>query len=126
MMRRVRGVLLIAHGSRSTEALDACARLAADVAMRLGGPARVGYLELAAPDVAGAGAALVADGCAEIVLLPLLIAPGRHARSDLPPLADALARAHPSVRFVPAPPVGEDPGFPALVAAAAARAGGGA
>jgi sirohydrochlorin cobaltochelatase len=105
-----RAIVLFGHGSR-----DPLWRLPMEtVAARLraeqpGIPVRCAYLELEAPDLATAAAALIADGAADITIVPMFLGTGRHAREDLPKLVEQLRMDHPSVGFVLQKPVGEDP-----------------
>ena len=52
---------------------------------------------------------MVALGLEEIRVLPMFLGVGRHAREDLPLLMESLRNAHPQVRWVLQPTVGEDP-----------------
>ncbi len=105
-----RGVVLFAHGSRDPlwrKPMDAVAQRVAEA--EPGTPVRCAFLELTAPDLPTAGAEMVALGLEEIRVLPMFLGVGRHAREDLPLLMDALRQAHPQVRWVLQPTVGEDP-----------------
>ncbi len=105
-----RGVVLFAHGSRDPlwrKPMDAVAQRVAEA--ESGTPVRCAFLELTAPDLPTAGAEMVALGLEEIRVLPMFLGVGRHAREDLPLLMDALRQAHPQVRWVLQPTVGEDP-----------------
>lgn len=105
-----RGVILFAHGSRDPLwrlPMDAVARRVAKA--EPGTPVRCAFLELTAPDLPSAGAELVALGLEEIRVLPMFLGVGRHAREDLPLLMESLRNAHPQVRWVLQPTVGEDP-----------------
>ena len=42
-----------------------------------------------------------------IAIVPMFIAQGGHLKNDVPKLLDELRNAHPDVRFVLGPPVGE-------------------
>ncbi len=53
------------------------------------------YLELMQPDLPTAVHACVADGCDEIVVVPMFLGVGRHARQDLPALVAELNAAYP-------------------------------
>lgn len=105
--RSAPAILLVDHGSRRAEAnaqLDELARL---VRARLPGRiVEVAHLELAQPDIAAGVAACAAAGAREIVVHPFLLAPGRHAREDIPRLAEEAARAHPGVRVRTSEPLG--------------------
>ena len=61
-------------------------------------------------------AELVALGVDHITVVPMFLGTGRHARTDLPELVQALQLNHPGVVFVVQSPVGEDPRMTALMA----------
>jgi sirohydrochlorin cobaltochelatase len=93
-----RGLILFAHGARDPrwaepfEAIaEAVRRRAPHVSVRLA------YLELMAPDLAGAADALVAEGATRIDVLPLFLGTGGHIRRDLPPLVDSIRQRHPGI-----------------------------
>lgn len=93
-----RGLILFAHGARDPRWATPFEAIAErlrerrpDVALRLA------YLELMAPDLGTAAAALASDGCTHIEVLPLFLGTGGHLRRDLPPLVDAIAARHPGV-----------------------------
>ena len=78
-------MLLVAHGSRNPGAESSCATLTDAVRRELADRAvAVAYLDFTAPSVGEALRELVADGVREVVVVPLLFAPGYHLRVDLP------------------------------------------
>jgi sirohydrochlorin cobaltochelatase len=111
------GVIVFAHGSR-----DPLWRLPVESVARAiersepTVPVSCAYLELCEPDMAAAAQHLVAQGVNRVRVLPLFFGMGKHAREDLPELMQALAQAHPSVRFEQLPAAGEDPRLTALLA----------
>ena len=120
-MNRVdQGLLLVAHGARDPD----WARPFADVAARAtaarpGAAVRLGFLELMAPTIADAGAALASAGCAEVDVLPLFLGAGGHVRRDLPRIVDGLRAAYPAVQWRLRPAVGETETVVAAMTAAA-------
>lgn len=103
-----RGVLLFGHGARD----PAWAEPFEAVAARLRARApelrvALAFLEFMAPDLRGAGAALAAQGCSRVSVVPLFLGAGGHVRKDLPALLDELRAAHPQVEWRLAPAVGE-------------------
>ncbi len=104
------GLILFAHGARDPrwalpfEAVAERVRQA-----RPGSPVRLAFLEFMSPSLLEAGAALAAEGCAHIEVLPLFLGAGGHVRKDLPLLIEQMQAAHPgsAVRLHPA--VGEAP-----------------
>jgi sirohydrochlorin cobaltochelatase len=114
------GLVLFAHGARDPRWAEPFEAIAA--AVRARAPAvsvRLAYLELMAPDLAGAADALAAEGCTRIEVLPLFLGTGGHLRRDLPPLVAALQARHPGVSFRLHGAAGE---APALIAAMAEHA----
>ena len=103
-----RAVILFGHGSRDPlwrAPMDAVAeRLAAR-----GITARCAFLELSQPDLQTAVAELVALGAMKIAVVPMFLGTGRHARDDLPRLADELKGVYPDLQLDLRMPIGEDP-----------------
>jgi sirohydrochlorin cobaltochelatase len=115
------GLILFAHGARDprwAEPFEAIANAvrarASDVDVRLA------FLELMAPDLPSVAAALVADGCTRIDILPLFLGTGGHLRRDLPPLVERIAAAHPAAVVRLHGAAGEAPDVIAALAAHAA------
>jgi len=91
---RVDAVLLVDHGSRSPAANRVIADVARRLRRRLGGAiVEIAHLDLVAPSIADGIAACAAAGAAEVVVHPFFLAPGLHARRDVPRLARAAGRA---------------------------------
>lgn len=104
-----RATILFAHGSRDplwNQPMQAVAQRmrAIDPAVRV----QCAYLELMQPDLATAVRGCVDEGCDEIVVVPMFLGVGRHARHDLPALVGALTQTMPGVRIRLQPAVGED------------------
>ncbi len=105
-----RGIVLFAHGARDARWAEPFERLRDVVAAREPG-ARVtlAFLELMRPDLAEAAAALAADGCRRIAIVPVFLGQGGHLRRDLPARVDALRAAHPALDVTVAGALGDDP-----------------
>ncbi|MHB8464589.1 MAG: sirohydrochlorin chelatase [Acidimicrobiales bacterium] len=82
---RTDGILLVGHGSRS-EAGRAELLALADLVARAAGPVAVeaGFLELSDPPAGVALDRLVARGVARVAVVPLMLNPAGHAKSDVP------------------------------------------
>jgi sirohydrochlorin ferrochelatase len=103
-------LLLIAHGSRRAEANAELHAVAEALRRRGHYPiVQVSYLELAEPGIAAGGAACVAAGAAEVILLPFFLSPGKHVVEDLTAARDELIARFPAVRFVLAGALGSHP-----------------
>ena len=104
------GIILFAHGSR-----DALWRLPIEaVAQRIQTVSpqtdvACAYLELTAPDLPTTAAMMIARGIQHIVIVPMFLGVGRHAREDLPVLVQQLQRDHPDVQFELRRAIGEEP-----------------
>jgi sirohydrochlorin ferrochelatase len=119
-----RAVILVDHGSRERAANAQLARIAAVLARRLRGRrVRTAHLSIAAPGLPAAIAACVAEGVREIVVMPYFLAPGRHARHDVPRLAREARARHPGVRIAVSAPLGVHAGLVAAVAERVREAG---
>ena len=79
------------------------------------------YMELAAPDLRTAAAALIASGARSLRVVPLFLGMGKHAREDLPLQVDALRGNWPKVEFQLAGIVGEEPELVELLARIATK-----
>lgn len=116
------GLLLFAHGARDPRWAEPFEAVAARVrAARPELQVRLAYLEFMQPELPAAAAALVAEGCSSIAVLPLFLGAGGHVRKDLPALMARLQAEHGGVRFALHPAIGEMPDVIDAMAAAAAR-----
>lgn len=116
-------LLLIAHGSRQTEANADLAWLAEELRTRktyaIVEPA---YLELAAPTIAQAGRRCVEQGGQRVLLLPYFLSAGIHVQGDLQQQRQRLQQAFPEVVFLLAEPLGRHPLLVDVTAQRAAEA----
>ncbi|HPG25316.1 MAG TPA: CbiX/SirB N-terminal domain-containing protein [Myxococcota bacterium] len=107
---RVRGVLLVDHGTRSEAANATLLALAEAVARaRPDWLVEAAHMELTPPDVGTAIDVLVERGAHEIhVHLHFLVA-GYHVRESLPALVARARERHPSIAIELTDPLGDDP-----------------
>lgn len=104
------GILLFAHGARDpawAQPFEAVARRLTERASAQGHAVTLAFLEFMSPDILAAGAALAAEGCTEVAVVPLFLGAGGHVRKDLPRLLGELAEAHPNVQWRLSAAVGE-------------------
>ena len=122
MAAEMRGIVLLAHGSRDERWREPIEAVAARV-LKDDPAAHVvcAYMELATPDLHSAAAGLIADGATAIRVVPLFLGMGKHAREDLPLQLDALRKAWPQVDFSLARIVGEEAELIELLARIAAK-----
>ena len=105
-----RAILIVDHGSKRAEANAALEEVAALVRRALPGAiVRHAHMDLAAPDLAEAFAACVAEGAEEVVIHPYFLGPGNHTTHDIPRLAADAAARHPGVAVRITDPLGVHP-----------------
>lgn len=120
-----RARVLFAHGARAQAWAAPFERLRDQTQARLPDVrVTLAFLELMAPRLPEAVAALVAQGVEEVTVVPVFLGQGGHLLRDLPQLLDQLRIAHPQLRLSVVPAVGEDPGVLAAMADYCAAAGG--
>jgi len=116
-------LLLIAHGSRNSEANEDLYHIVS--AMRRRGPYEIveaSFLEIAEPDIITASQKCVSRGCNRVILLPYFLSPGIHVRQDLQEIRKRLAEEFPKVEFLLGEPLGRHEGLIDLVALRAKEA----
>jgi sirohydrochlorin ferrochelatase len=107
-------VLLVAHGSRDPRAAGVVAALARAVrhqlaADRTGERVAVAHLDFTEPSVGTALRELASGGATEVVVVPLLFAPGYHLRVDLPAAVAEVRAGRPDLVVSIAEPLGAEP-----------------
>ena len=104
-----RAILIVEHGSKREEAnamLQHVAELVAQSAPN--DHVESAHMELAEPSIEQGFDSCVAAGATEVVVHPYMLAPGRHATSDIPRLVEEAASRHPGVAFRVTAPLGVD------------------
>ena len=120
------GLILLAHGSRDAlwrQPIEAVHQLVQ--AMRPDLRCICAYLDACAPDLPAAAQSLIAQGVEHLIVLPLFLGTGKHAREDIPRLLDELRRQHPGCRFDLQTAAGENPRVTSLLAQLAVEAAAG-
>lgn len=118
-------LILFAHGARDPEWASPMRRVRTAV-MQQAPSLRVelAFLEFMSPNLGDCARALVQEGFNSIIIVPMFVAQGGHLKNDVPVLMAELRDAHPEVRFVLSPPVGEaEPIVQAMAAYALGLAG---
>jgi len=101
-------LILFAHGARDPEWANPMRRVQAT--LREQSPSlrvELAFLEFMSPDLERCAATLAGENFDTVIVVPMFIAQGGHLKNDVPLLMDRLRAAHPDVRFVLSPPVGE-------------------
>ena len=124
-----RGVVLLAHGSRSgSHTIDGLREMVRRLQARLDGDSAgcrskvvMACLEFIQPDLPAAVGGLVERGCGDITVMPFLLGQGTHTTEDLDEeIARSLA-AHPQARIRATEGFGADPALADIVAARVMR-----
>jgi sirohydrochlorin cobaltochelatase len=104
------GLILFGHGSRDARWAEPFERIAQRLRAQRGAdqPVLLAFLELMTPSLPEAVAALAADGCAAVTVVPAFLGQGGHIRRDLPQLIDACRARHPGLAIDCATAAGED------------------
>lgn len=103
-----RALVLFGHGSRDPSWRAPMDEVAARVRRRQPEvPVACAFLELQQPDLATAVDTLVAQGATRVLVVPMFLGVGKHARGDLPRLLVAARARHPQVDIEAAAAVGE-------------------
>ena len=103
-------LLGVAHGSRNADSQAGVrALLARAAALRPGLRTADAYVDNASPSVRHALATLVADGVDDVVVLPLLLTPASHSKTDVAASVQQGRRDHPGLRLRYGRPLGPHP-----------------
>ena len=114
----MKGLLIVAHGSRREGSNDEVRRLAEGVTRSAGATfEKVGcaFLELTTPLIGPAMAALVAEGVTDLVVFPLFLAAGTHVIADIPQIVAEEAREHSQLSVTVLPHLGAVEGLGSLI-----------
>jgi sirohydrochlorin cobaltochelatase len=115
-----------AHGSKDGGAQQVVRELlAATERSRPGLRTASAYIDNASPSIAAAIARLVGDGVDDIAVVPLLLTPASHSKTDLAASVQAARLAHPGVRLRYGRPLGPHPVLVDVLKARLAEAGAG-
>ena len=117
------GLILLAHGSRDPLWRAPMEAVRAVVLAQQPHQACIcAYLEACAPDLADATQQLYNQGLRRILVLPLFLGTGKHAREDIPRQLQQLQTTYPDTEFLLQPAIGEHPQVIALLANLALQA----
>lgn len=98
-MTPLQGLLLIDHGSTKAESNAQLLALCALVQLQCPDVVVAGaHMELSEPSIERQIEVFATQGVTEMTVIPYFLAPGRHAREDIPRLVEAATRAHPQLR----------------------------
>lgn len=116
-MSEAQGIILCGHGSRDPlwrQPIEAVAARVSAVRPRV--PVICAYLELQQPDLPAAAAELAGRGVTQVMIVPMFLGTGKHARADMASALELLRTQYTTVAFTLRPAVGEDPRLLDLIA----------
>jgi sirohydrochlorin cobaltochelatase len=107
---RTDGLLLVAHGSKDPAGVAEAKALGEEAARQLDGlSVDLGFLELADPPAGPVLDEMVAQGCKQITVQPLMLLPAGHGKNDVPAIVIEARERHPHVDFRFGSPLGVVP-----------------
>jgi sirohydrochlorin cobaltochelatase len=117
-------LLGVAHGSKDPASQAVVEQLLQRTsALRPGLRTAAAYVDNASPSIRRALARLAEDGVDDVVVLPLLLTPASHSKTDVAASVQAARRAHPRMRLRYGRPLGPSPVLVDVLARRLAEAG---
>jgi sirohydrochlorin ferrochelatase len=104
----MKGILIVDHGSRKSEANEMLGSVA-DLIQTMAGSdvvVRYAHMELADPTIAAGFSSCVQSGATDVTVFPYMLSPGRHSTADIPRMVADVARAFPDVSYSVTPAFG--------------------
>lgn len=107
----MKGLLVVAHGSRRRESNEEVHRITHRLQALENRYDRIecAFLELAVPSIPDGLRGLIRAGAHDILVMPYFLTAGRHVVSDVPAAIEPVRLQHPSVTFCIAPYLGSVP-----------------
>ena len=103
-------LILFAHGARDSRWAAPFERVQQLTQAKLPDTSvRLAFLELMSPSLPETVAALVAQGCSHVSVVPVFLGQGGHVLRDLPVLLGQVRQDHPGLTVTVTGAVGEDP-----------------
>ena len=108
-MKNEKAVLVVAHGSRSTDAVAEFEKVVGLVRTKISEAIVKGaHMELAQPDIATVTRELAEAGAKEIVVVPYFLFMGNHIKQDIPEIINEQRLLYPQIKFKLGKPFGVD------------------
>lgn len=120
----MRGLVLVAHGSRRAAANVEVGELTQRMAQQVGaryGVVTHGFLEMALPDIPTAIQQAIDAGATEVIIVPYFLSAGRHVTEDIPRIVRCKQDEYPVVPMIIAPYLGSTATIPDLLLGLAER-----
>ena len=110
MIIKMKGVLIVGHGSRRKETELVLQSVVAMARRKLSEiPTEIAYMEFGDPNIPTGLDTLAAAGVDEIAVVPYFLFDGIHIREDIPHILEEYKAAHPNIKLKMSSPLGEDP-----------------
>ena len=108
ILKSMKAILLIDHGSRRDEANEMLGSMAELVQRQVGAATIVRYahMELAEPSIARGFGDCVEAGADEVIAFPYMLSPGKHSTADIPRLVAEAAAPYPGGQYRVTPAFG--------------------
>ena len=105
----MKGILIIAHGSRAKETETTLENIIETVKEKLPETIiEIAFMEFSDRTVERGISALAAKGITEIKIVPYFLFMGIHLKEDIPNMAEESAKKHPNIKITMAAPLGTD------------------
>ncbi|MFI3169515.1 MAG: CbiX/SirB N-terminal domain-containing protein [Faecalibacterium sp.] len=106
----MKGILILAHGSRQKSTEDTLVQIVAALKERVSGyEIEFAFMEFSEKDIPTGIDALVAKGISDIVAVPYFLFDGIHIRQDIPEEIEKALQVHPNVTVTLGKTLGADP-----------------
>lgn len=103
------GILVIGHGSRSSDAKDIFFMIVNSLETRFPGKNVKGcFMEISSPNIEETVEIMYSEGVRKIVALPYFLFPGIHIKEDIPEILERITVKHPDISISFAQPLGYD------------------
>lgn len=105
----MKGLLIVAHGSRRISANEEIIDLAGKIKMILPSEFQIvgaAFLEMASPNIRDKIEQYIGTGVTEIVVFPFFLAAGKHVATDIPQIILSAQKAHPGIAIRVTPHLG--------------------
>jgi len=121
----MKGLLIIAHGSRRESSNNEVRTLTESIKTRVDSQFNIvdcAFLELAEPSIPDGIALCIQQGATEVIVMPYFLSAGRHVIEDIPEEVSKAQNNYPDVSITIADYLGSMAGIPDLIASQATHA----
>jgi sirohydrochlorin ferrochelatase len=109
MVIKMKGVLILAHGSREKQTQDTFNTIVEMAIKEVDVMVETAYMEFSEKNIEAGLSALVAKGATEIKVVPYFLFSGMHIRRDIPKEIDEFLKNHSGITVKMGQTLGADP-----------------